>query len=304
MEHETNPLQPALTITELNNRLRRMERLFASTVLGGMASFVATLAFLHGHAPNVAPKPATPPEPTDATFASLICRNITVVDDNGIPRVEIDTKADGPSRIRMRDSLRRERYRMVADDAEQTSMEILDSGGSKRLVLASLPEGVSGFDLLDKNGTTRMTMIIDEDNDCGLALADGNGLERITHGVPAGGNPISSWRDDAGEMRVVATVQDTYGGILDLNDADRKTRVRTFSRNDGTGGTVVFDAEQRHRIAMECNSEGISAVRWWDQLKRLRLVGGTMESDVMMPVFDVLEMDDEKPSWATPSGQR
>jgi hypothetical protein len=63
---------------------------------------------------------------------------------------------------------------------------------------------------------------------------------------------------------------------------------------------VVFDNEERHRIVMACDEEGVSAVRWWDELKRLRLVGGTTGQDLMTPTFDVLEADDEKPSWTTP----
>jgi hypothetical protein len=300
MEHETNPLQPAITISELNNRLKRMERLFAGTVLGGLASFVATLAFLHGQAPAEPPKFVERPEPADATFAGVICRNFTLVDENGMPRVEIDATVDGPSRIRMRDKNRYERYRMVADQSDQTFMEILDAKGTKRVVAGSLPDGVCGIDLADREGTTRMVLLVDEDNDCSMTMADGNELERISHSVSAAGNPISSWRDEEGEMRLVATVQNEYGGILDLNDGNRKTRVRTFCRNDGTAGTVVFDNEERHRIVMDCDEEGVSAVRWWDELKRLRLVGGTTGQDLMTPTFDVLEADDEKPSWTTP----
>jgi hypothetical protein len=300
MEHETNPLQPAITISELNNRLKRMERLFAGTVLGGLASFVATLAFLHGQAPAEPPKFVERPEPADATFADVICRSFTLVDENGMPRVEIDATVDGPSRIRMRDKNRYERYRMVADESDQTFMEILDAKGTKRVVAGSLPDGVCGIDLADREGTTRMVLLVDEDNDCGIALSDGSGLERMNHGVPAEGSPLSSWRDQDGEMRVVAAVEDAFGGFVDLNDGSRRTRVRSFSRNDGFAGTVIYDEEERNRVAMDCDADGTAMIRWWDELQRLRLLGGTIKTDMLAPVFDALDAEEEKPSWKAP----
>jgi len=298
--HQADSTQTHPSLAQVQARLQRLERLG----LAGLAFAITGVVGAFGAGRMTAPPPAVEQAaaPADATFANIICRSVTVTDAQDMPRVQLDTTHDGNARILMRDHERRERFVVEARQADLTSLDIRDASGKPRIVLASLPDKSCGVDLADKDGTSRVMLLIEDDGSCSIAQADAEGRERLAHEILPAGNPVTRWQDHEGVVRLAALVKDGVGCTFDTNDTAERVRVRSFARDTGECGLMILDGAEEPRIMLGSEADpSASMAYWWDAEGELRLVAGTVDTDLVAPVTDVKEMkdspDESKAGW-------
>ena len=67
---------------------------------------------------------------------------------------------------------------------------------------------------------------------------------------------------------------------------------------------MQLDDKERTRMFTGSNAEGAAYLEWWDTMERRRLLSGTIDDFLLLPITDSLDMEDQKPGWASPSGTR
>ena len=175
----------------------------------------------------------------DATFDTVRCKTLQVVDRDGKERIFVGTF-----------NTQIHRYMM----------------------------NTVGIQLIDKQNVVRICASTDDMDNANSCWWDLNGKCRIcasTRGWAFDNDGEIRWLDMDGNVRMrTTTLQNGIAGMT-WDDKDRKTRIVAQTKRNGDAAMTWYDPDETARISAETNADGNASIVWRARNGKMRINAGT-----------------------------